>query len=47
MINRQKKIKSKLVTRGFEENQEVPWADSPTCAKETLKILLIVIASNK
>ena len=46
MINGQKKIKSRLVARGFEENQEVPWTDSPTCAKETLRILLIVIASN-
>ena len=47
MINGQKKIKSRLVARGFEENQEVPWTDSPICAKETLRILLIVIASNK
>ena len=36
MINGQKKIKSRLVARDFEENQEVPWTDSPTCAKETL-----------
>ena len=47
MINGQNKIKSRLVARGFEENQEVPWTDSPICAKETLRILLIVIASNK
>ena len=33
MINGQKKIKSRLVGRGFEENQEVPWNDSLTCAK--------------
>ena len=46
MINGQKKIKSRLVARGFEENQEVPWTDSQTCAKETLRILLTVIASN-
>ena len=47
MINGQNKIKSRLVARGFKENQEVPWTDSPICAKETLRILLIVIASNK
>ena len=46
MINGQKKIKSRLVARGCKENQEVSWTDSPTCAKETLRILLIVIASN-
>ena len=47
MINGQKKIKSRLVARGLEQNQEILWTDSPTCAKETLSILLIVIASNK
>ena len=47
IINGQKKIRSRLVARSFEENQEVPWTDSPTCAKETLRILLIVTASNK
>ena len=47
MINGQKKIRSRLAARSFEENQEVPWTDSPTCAKETLRILLIVTASNK
>ena len=47
IINGQKKIRSRLVARSFEENQEVPWADSPTRAKETLRILLIVTASNK
>ena len=47
MMNGQKKIKSRLVARGFEENQEVPWTDSSTCAKETLRNLLTVIASNK
>ena len=47
MINGQKKIRSRLVARSFEENQEVPWTDSPTRAKETLRILLIVTASNK
>ena len=45
MINGQKKIKSRLVGRGFKENQEVPWTDSPTCAKETLRILLIAITT--
>ena len=47
MKNGQKKIKSRLVARGFEENQEVLWTDSPTCAEETLRILLIVSARNK
>ena len=34
MINGQKKIKSRLVARGFEENQEVPWTDHQLVLKK-------------
>lgn len=38
--------KARLVARGFEENTSQLKTDSPTCAKESFKLLLTIIASN-
>ena len=43
--NEEKRVKARLVCRGFEENVDVQ-RDSPTCSKETLHILL-ALASTK
>ena len=45
-VNGRSNIKSRLVARGFqEENSDLP-TDSPTCTKEGLRLVLSVIASN-
>ena len=38
--------KARLVARGFEENSKLLQKDSPTCSKETLRIVLFMIASH-
>ena len=43
--NEEKRVKARLVCRGFEENVDVQ-RDSPTCSKESLHILL-ALASTK
>ena len=40
VIDGMTKIKARLVARGFEENTESLRKDSPTCSKETVRILL-------
>jgi transposase InsO family protein len=37
--------KARLVARGFEENSKLLQTDSPTCSKESLRIVLTVISS--
>lgn len=39
-------LKARLVARGFEENNPQIKTDSPTCQKESLRILLTVLASH-
>ena len=39
-------VKARLVARGFEEDNSNIRRDSPTCCKESLRLALIVIASN-
>ena len=38
--------KARLVARGFEENTDPLEKDSPTCCKDTLRLVLSVIASH-
>ena len=38
--------KARLVARGFEESSKEFRTDSPTCAKETLRVAFLLIASN-
>ena len=42
-----RQVKSRMVARGFEENSDNIQKDSPTCAKESLRLSLALIASNK
>ena len=42
----EKVVKARLVARGFEEKLEDLPTDSPTCAKDTLRLALSVIAAN-
>ena len=37
--------KARLVARGFEENSKALQTDSPTCSKESLRIVLAIISS--
>ena len=39
------KVKARLVARGFEENVDQIPSDSPTCLKESLRILLTVAST--
>lgn len=39
--------KARLVARGFEENSQSLKTDSPTCAKESLRITLALISCRK
>ena len=38
--------KARLVARGFEENSKFLQTDSPTCSKESLRMLLCIISSH-
>ena len=40
-------VKARLVARGFEEELEDLPTDSPTCAKDTLRVALTAISANK
>ena len=40
-------LKARLVARGFEEDTSQLRSDSPTCSKESLRLLLMILASNK
>ena len=46
-VNGKRKVKSRFVARGFEEKDDDFLSDSPTCAKESLRIALSIIASKK
>ena len=47
ILDGQRNVKSRLVARGFEECHENIKKESPTCAKESLRLSLAVIASKK
>ena len=40
-------LKARLVARGFEEDQSQLRTDSPTCSKESLRMLLCVLSAKK
>ena len=42
-----KKIKVRLVAKGFQEDNSDILNDSPTCSKESMRLVLNVIASSK
>lgn len=39
--------KARLVARGFEEDSSQLTKESPTCAKDSLRIMLMIVASNR
>ena len=42
-----KSFKARLVVRGFEEDTSTIRKDSPTCIKESFRLILAIVASNK
>ena len=44
-INGKLKLKSRLVARGFQEDTSNILSDSPTCSKESLRLILNIIAT--
>ena len=46
-IGGERKVKAKLVARGFEEKNEELMKDSPTCAKESLRCIFAIMATRK
>ena len=46
-IGNETKIKARLVARGFEEDLGEHRTDSPTCAKDSLRVALTIISSNR
>ncbi|XP_057314680.1 uncharacterized protein LOC130655883 [Hydractinia symbiolongicarpus] len=46
ILNGKKKMKARLVARGFEEIDNDILKDSPTCSKESLRLILTLIAYN-
>ena len=45
MMDRKTEFKARLVARGFQEIEK-PQSDSPTVAKESLKLLIALAANN-
>ena len=43
--NGKKVIKTQLVARGFEEDSSNILKDSPTCTKESMRLILTLLAS--
>ena len=44
--NSDTKVKEKLVTRGLEENMSKERADSPTRARDSLRVIIASISAN-
>ena len=44
-MNREKRTKAILAARGFEELNSEILKDSPTCTKESLKLVLLIIST--
>ena len=47
IISGQRKVKARLVARGFEEKNEELMKDSPTSGKESLRLIFAIIATRK
>ena len=47
IVHRMKKIEARLVARGFEEDSSEILKDSSTCTKESLRLILKIMASNR
>ena len=47
IIGGERKVKARLVARGFEEKNEELTKDSPTCAKESLCLIFAIMATRK
>ena len=47
IIGGERKVKARLVARGFEEKNEELMKDSPTCAKESLHLIFAIMATRK
>lgn len=45
VVDGKAKVKSRLVDRGFQESNESTSKDSPKCSKETIYLILNIIAS--
>ena len=47
IIGGERKIKARLVARGFEEKNEELMKDSPTCARESLRLIFAIMVTKK
>ena len=47
IVSGQRNVKARLVARGFEENKKEPMKDSPTCAKESLRLIFAIMTTRK
>ena len=47
IIGEERRVKARLIARGFEEKNEELMKDSPTCAKESLRLILAIMATRK
>ena len=47
IVSGERKVKAILVARGFEEKNEELTKDSPTCAKESLRLIFAIMATRK
>ena len=46
-INGELNVKARLVAKGFQEDNSDILSDSPTCSKESMHLVLNIIASSK
>ena len=46
-VNERKVVKARLVARGFEEDSSNLHTDSPTCSRQSMRLVFLTAASNK
>ena len=46
-VNERKVVKARLVARGFEEDSSNLRTDSPTCSRQSMRLVFLTAASNK
>ena len=46
-MNEKKVVKARLVARGFEKDSSDLHTDSPTCTKQSMRLVFLTAASNK
>ena len=46
-VNERKVLKARLVARGFEEDSSNLHTDSPTCSRQSMRLVFLTAASNK